>query len=74
MGQKNSIMHTIDHETIKVQNNSHCQNSLPGQDLMLKIVQIFFDNSCDNIYLHEDYQRKLIVPLYKNFLSFHLLH
>ena len=35
------------YETIKVQTNAHRQNSLPGQDLTLKIVQTFFDNSCE---------------------------
>ena len=39
MGQKNSILHAIARETIKVQTNAHHQNSLPGQDLTLKIVQ-----------------------------------
>ena len=34
-------------ETIKVWANAHHQNSLPGQDLMLKIAQIFFDISCE---------------------------
>ena len=47
MGQKNSIVQAIDRETIKVQTNAHRQNSLPGQDLKLKIVQIFFDNFCE---------------------------
>ena len=65
MGQKNSILHTIDHETIKVLTNAHRQISLPGQDLTLKIAQIFFDN---NILLHEGYWRKLIIPLYEIFL------
>ena len=46
-GTKNSIVHAIDHEAIKVQTNAHCQNSLPRQDLTLKIAQIFFDNSCE---------------------------
>ena len=40
MGQKNSILHAIARETIKVWTNAHPQNSLPGQDLTLKIVQI----------------------------------
>ena len=47
MGQKNSILHTIAHKAIKVWANAHRQNSLPGQDLMLKVVQIFFVNSCE---------------------------
>ena len=42
MGQKNSILHAIDREATKVPTNAH---SLPGQDLTLKIAQIFFDNS-----------------------------
>ena len=37
----------IDCETIKVQTNAHHENFLPGQDLMIKIAQIFFDNSCE---------------------------
>ena len=47
MGQKNSILHAIDRETIKVQTNVHRQNTLPGQDLMQKIAQIFFEDSCE---------------------------
>ena len=47
MGQKNSIPHAIAHEAIKVQTNAHRQNLLPGQDLMLKVAQIFFVNSCE---------------------------
>ena len=47
MEQKKSIVHTIDHETIKVLINAHHQISLPGQDLTLKIVQMFFENSCE---------------------------
>ena len=47
MGQKNSIVHAIARETIKVQTYDHRQNFLSGQDLTLKIVQIFFDNSCE---------------------------
>ena len=47
MGKKNSILHAIACETIKVWTNAHCQNSLPGYNLTLKIVQIFFDNSCE---------------------------
>ena len=34
-------------EAIKVQTNAYHQNSLPGQDLMLKVAQIFFVNSCE---------------------------
>ena len=37
MGQKNSILLAIDHKTIKVQTNAHRKNSLPGQDLTLKL-------------------------------------
>ena len=47
MGQKNSILYTIDCRTIKVQASTHPQNSLPEQDFMLKIAQIFFENSCE---------------------------
>ena len=47
MGAKNSILHTIDCEAIKVLTNAHRCNSLPGQDLTLKIAQIFFANSCE---------------------------
>ena len=47
MGQKNSILHAIDHETINVQTNTHLQSSLPGQDPMLKFAQTFFENSCE---------------------------
>ena len=47
MGQKNSIPHAIAREAIKVQANAHRQNSLPGQDLTLKVAQIFFVNSCE---------------------------
>ena len=47
MGQKNAIVHAIAREAIKVQTNAHRQNSLPGQDLMLKVAQIFFVNSCE---------------------------
>ena len=45
MGQKNFMLYAINHETIKVQTDAHHQNSLLGQDLMLKIAQIFFENS-----------------------------
>ena len=42
------MLHAIACETtIKVRTIAHRQNSLPGQDLMLKIVQIIFDNSCE---------------------------
>ena len=47
MGQKNSILHAIDRETIKVQTNAHHENSLPEQDLTLKIAQMFFENCCE---------------------------
>ena len=47
MEQKISIQHAVDRETIKVQTNTHCQNSLFRQDGTLKIVQIFFGNSCE---------------------------
>ena len=47
MGQKNAILHTIDHETIKAWTNAHHQKSLPGQDPMLNTAQIFFDNPCE---------------------------
>ncbi len=47
MGQKNSILHAIARETIKVQANAHRQNSLHGKDLTLKIVHILFDNFCE---------------------------
>ena len=60
MGQKNSMVHAIDHETIKVRMNAHCQSALPGQDLTLKIAQIFFEY---NVHLHEEYWRKLIMGL-----------
>ena len=46
MGQKNSILYAIEHETIKVQTDAHRQNCLFGEDLMLKITLIFFENSC----------------------------
>ena len=45
MGHKNSILHAIAREAIKVQTNAHRHNSLPGQDLALKVAQIFFVNS-----------------------------
>ena len=47
MGQNNSILHAIAREAIKMQTNAHRQNSLPGQDLTLKVAQIFFVNSCE---------------------------
>ena len=47
MRQKNSILRAIAREAIKVRIIAHHQNSLPGQDFMLKIVQIFFGNSCE---------------------------
>ena len=47
MGQNNAIVHAIAREAIKAQSDAHRQNSLPGQDLMLKIAHIFFDNSCE---------------------------
>ena len=47
MRQKNSIPHAIAREAIKVPTNAHRQNSLPGQDLTLKVAQIFFLNSCE---------------------------
>ena len=37
----------IAREAIKVRTNAHCKNSLPGQDLTLKVAQIFFVNSCE---------------------------
>ena len=37
MGQKNSILHAIVRKAIKVQTYAHRQNSLPGQDLTLKL-------------------------------------
>ena len=40
MEQKNFILHAIVHDNIKARTNAHLQNSLPGQDVMLKIVQI----------------------------------
>ena len=46
MGQKNSILHAIAREAIKVRTDAH-RKTPPGQDLTLKIVQIFFDNSCE---------------------------
>ena len=47
MGQKNSIVHAIACEAIKVWTDAHRQNSLLGQDLTLKVAQIFFVNSCE---------------------------
>ena len=46
MGHNISILHAIDYEIIQVWNNTHRQNFLSGQDLTIKIEQIFFDNSC----------------------------
>ena len=40
------IQYKINREVMKVQANAQHQNSLPGQDLTLKIVQTFFDNFC----------------------------
>ena len=39
------MVYTIDHEAMKVPDNAHHQNSLPEQDVTLKIAQIFFENS-----------------------------
>ena len=47
MGQKNSILHAIAREATKVQTNAHRQNSAPGEDLTLKVAQIFFVNPCE---------------------------
>ena len=44
MGQKNYPI-CIDREAMKVSANTHCQNSLPVQNIMLEIAQIFFENS-----------------------------
>ena len=45
MGQKNSIPYSISYEAMKVLANAHHQNSLLEQGVMLKITQIFFENS-----------------------------
>ena len=50
MGQKNSILHAITREAIKMRINAHCQNSLPGLDPTLKVAQIFFVNSSELTY------------------------
>ena len=42
-----SILYEINCKAMKVQANAHCQNSLPGQDLTLRIAQAFFDNFCE---------------------------
>ena len=47
MRQKYSILYASDCETIKVPTNALHHNPLPGQDLTLKIAQIFFENSCE---------------------------
>ena len=47
MRQKNSIQHAIVREAIKVWAIAYRQNSSPGQDIMLKIAQIFLENSCE---------------------------
>ena len=47
MGQKNSILHAIAREAMEVRADAHRKNSLPGQDLTLKVAQIFFVNSCE---------------------------
>ena len=39
------MVYAIDHEAMKVPDNAHCQNSLLEQDIMLKIAQIFLENS-----------------------------
>ena len=51
MEQKNSILHAIDHETIKVHTNAYCRNSLPGQDLMLKLHKSSLTTLVNNIII-----------------------
>ena len=49
MGQKNWMLHAIDHEAIKVQTNAHRQNFLPGQDLTLKLLKSSLKTLVNNI-------------------------
>ena len=49
MGQKNSILHIIAREAIKMRTNACRQNSLPGQDLTLKVAHIFLLTLVSNI-------------------------
>ena len=63
MVQKNSILYEIDCEAMKVWANAYCQNSFPGQEITLKSLKSSLKTLVDNIQLHEDYWRKLIVPL-----------
>ena len=41
------ILYSIDSKTIKVRTNAHHQNSLPWQEVKLKIAQIFIEHSCE---------------------------